>query len=45
MSNDISYQKYLFHQGKNYRSYEFMGAHPLPGKAKGDVGRRWWTTG
>ena len=41
MSDNISYQKYLFHQGKNYRSYEFMGAHPLPGKAKGVVFRVW----
>lgn len=26
--HDISYQKYLFHQGRNYKSYEFLGVHP-----------------
>lgn len=25
---DISYPKYLFHQGKGTRCYEFLGAHP-----------------
>ena len=27
MKTDISEHKYLFHQGKDYRSYEFLGAH------------------
>ncbi len=27
MKNDISYQKYLFHQGTNYKCYEFLGVH------------------
>ena len=29
---DISYAKYLFHQGKGTRCYEFLGARPLDGK-------------
>jgi len=28
---DISYPKYLFHQGKGTRCYEFLGAHPAQG--------------
>lgn len=27
-TSDISYPKYLFHQGKGTRCYEFLGAHP-----------------
>ena len=27
-NRDISYQTYLFHEGKNFRSFEFLGAHP-----------------
>ena len=33
--SDISYPKYLFHQGKNIRSYEFLGAHSLNKSSKG----------
>ncbi|MBQ6003899.1 MAG: 1,4-alpha-glucan branching protein GlgB [Clostridia bacterium] len=29
--NDISYQKYLFHQGENFQSYKFLGAFPIDG--------------
>ncbi len=38
--NDISYQKYLFHRGENYRSYEFLGAFPDK-KKKGVLFRVW----
>ena len=27
MNEDISQHKYLFHKGRNYRAYEFLGAH------------------
>ncbi|MGI6211716.1 MAG: 1,4-alpha-glucan branching protein GlgB [Anaerovoracaceae bacterium] len=27
-NHDISFQKYLFHLGKNYQSYKFLGVHP-----------------
>ena len=29
MQQNISEHKYLFHHGENYRSYEFLGAHPV----------------
>jgi len=29
MSQNISEHKYLFHHGADYRSYEFLGAHPI----------------
>ena len=38
--SDISYQKYLFHRGENYRSYEFLGAFPDK-KNKGVLFRVW----
>lgn len=28
MDQDITYEKYLFHQGNLFRSYEILGAHP-----------------
>ena len=31
MKQNIDEHKYLFHHGKNYRSYEFLGAHPAEG--------------
>ena len=35
-------QKYLFHQGRDYRSYELFGAHPLsPEEGKGIRFRVW----
>ncbi|MGN0708667.1 MAG: 1,4-alpha-glucan branching protein GlgB [Anaerovoracaceae bacterium] len=42
-SEDISFQKYLFHRGENYRSYEFLGAHKAAsGKdADGKKTERW----
>lgn len=33
---------YLFHQGTNYKAYEYLGAHPLlKGKVQGVVFRTW----
>ena len=39
MNQNISQHKYLFHHGSDYRSYEFMGAHP---SADGGVVFRVW---
>ncbi len=39
---DISYQKYLFHQGKNFKSYEFLGAFPEKHRGKEGVLFRVW---
>ncbi len=33
---------YLFHQGKNYRAYEFLGAHRIKGSHKNGVVFRTW---
>ena len=39
--SDVSYQRYLYHQGRNYRSYEFLGAHPAEDPADGVWFRVW----
>ncbi len=38
MIRDISEHKYLFHNGKDLRSYEFLGSHPVHGDASEDSG-------
>lgn len=38
----ISEQKYLFHQGKNYRTYDLLGAHPAGKKPKDGIVFRVW---
>lgn len=39
---DLSLAKYLFHQGKNYKSYEYLGSHPFNHNGqKGFVFRVW----
>jgi 1,4-alpha-glucan branching enzyme len=39
---DITEQKYLFHKGRDYRSYEFLGVHPAgPKKSDGYIFRVW----
>jgi len=45
MKENISEHKYLFHRGADYRSYEFLGAHPATdartGRKKGVMFRVW----
>ncbi len=36
-TTDISYPKYLFHQGKAFRSYEFLGVHPCAADEDADA--------
>lgn len=38
---EIQEHKYLFHQGHNYRCYEFLGAHAVPGEKGGYLFRVW----
>ena len=41
-AKDISYPKYLFHQGKNTRCHEFLGARPAKaGGRPGYIFRVW----
>lgn len=41
-NTDVSYAKYLFHQGKNFFSYQLLGAHFLDQKKpKGAIFRVW----
>ena len=43
MADDrLSYPKYLFHQGKNCRSYDFLGAHAAGNKKNGSIWFRVW---
>ena len=32
--NPLELPVYLFHQGTNYRAYEFLGAHRIKGSSK-----------
>lgn len=36
-----AFPKYLFHQGKNYNAYRFLGAHPDPARPSAAVFRVW----
>ncbi len=43
MADDrLSYPKYLFHQGRNCRSYEFLGAHAAGSGKNGGIWFRVW---
>ncbi|MCI2061191.1 MAG: 1,4-alpha-glucan branching protein GlgB [Eubacteriaceae bacterium] len=39
---DLSYPKYLFHQGENFKSYEFLGPHYAGSKASEGIWFRVW---
>ena len=40
--NPLELPVYLFHQGTNYRAYEFLGAHRIKGSSKKGVMFRTW---
>ena len=40
--NPLELPVYLFHQGTNYRAYEFLGAHRIRGSRKKSVVFRTW---
>ena len=41
-TGNLSYPKYLFHQGENFKSYEFLGPHFAGSKASDGIWFRVW---